>query len=107
MEPIYVDKILFQKMFGVALREAREAKGWTLMDVREHTGIATSRIEQIECGKTSIREATRVKLALTLDISESYLDQMLKVARIGFIDDLTKIWWNLPLAFEESSARID
>lgn len=106
MEPIYVDKILLQKMFGICVREAREARGLSLNQLRDMTGIAPSRLEQIEGGGTVVREGTRKKLRGALEISEDYWEQLVRVARISFIDELTKIWWSETPLSEEIIDRI-
>ena len=96
MEPIYVDKILLQRMLGICVREARELRGLSLGQVRDKTGIALARLDQIESGQAVVRAVTRGKLMEALGISEDYWERLVKVARISFIDDLTKIWWSEP-----------
>lgn len=86
MELHYIDRTLFQRMFGVAVREARESFHLTLEQVEAQTGIPLARLDRIENGRVWIRSKTRSDLVQALKISEERIDKMVSVARLGFID---------------------
>lgn len=59
---------------GRRLKQAREAKKWTLQDVASRlVGIGASRISNYEQGTRLMRQKEAVKLAEVLDVSAAYL----------------------------------
>jgi len=54
--------------FGSRLKELREIKGFTQLDLEIHSGINRTEISRIERGQKNIEFLTIVKLALALDI---------------------------------------
>jgi transcriptional regulator with XRE-family HTH domain len=54
--------------FGNRLKQLREAKGYTQLDMEIHSGISRTEISRIENGLKNIEFATIVKLAIALDI---------------------------------------
>jgi transcriptional regulator with XRE-family HTH domain len=106
MEPVYIDKALFQTMFGICVQEARESRGLTLADLHLVTGIPSGRLRQIESGQSWVREKTRHKLMYALEITEAHEECLLNVARISFIDELTRMWW-APAEHAEEPSEIN
>ena len=89
MELHYIDKSLFQRMFGVAVREARESYQWSLAQLEALTGINSARLAKIESGQVWVRNATRDSLIAKLEIGEERLEKMIAVARLGYLDLFT------------------
>lgn len=59
---------------GRRLRQAREAKGWTLQQLASRLkGMGASRISNYEQGTRLMRQEEAVKLAEVLDVSAAYL----------------------------------
>jgi transcriptional regulator with XRE-family HTH domain len=54
--------------FGVNVRKARLARGWTQEDLAEATGLAPVQISRIERGKREVRLTTFVRLVRALDL---------------------------------------
>ncbi len=63
---------------GVALRQARQAKGWSQEDLALKTGVHRNYIGGIERGERSPTVATVAKLAAELDTP---LDELFRQAR--------------------------
>ena len=53
---------------GLFLREFRTAKGWTLVDVSEKTGIPVSTLSKVETGKMSLSYEKLLRLSRGLEI---------------------------------------
>jgi transcriptional regulator with XRE-family HTH domain len=54
--------------FGTRLRELREAKGLSQLDLELESGINRTEISRIENGQKNIEFATMVKLAIALEV---------------------------------------
>lgn len=65
MEKRYKTEIV---AFGNRLKQLREAKGYTQLDMEIQSGISRTEISRIENGLKNIEFATIVKLAIALDI---------------------------------------
>lgn len=61
------------KQFGSILRQIRNEKGLTLLELEVRTGINEGDISKIENGKKNLAFTTLVKLAVGLEISLSKL----------------------------------
>lgn len=61
------------KQFGAILRQIRNEKGLTLLELEVRTGINEGDISKIENGKKNLAFTTLVKLAVGLEISVSKL----------------------------------
>jgi len=59
--------------FGVNVRKARLAHGWTQEDLAERTGLASVQVSRIERGKREVRLTTLVRLVRALDVSPAEL----------------------------------
>ena len=57
--------------FGLKLKEFRELKGWTQLDLEVACGMNRTEISKIENGLKNIEFFTIVKLAVALDINVS------------------------------------
>ena len=66
MEKRYEQEI---KAFGKRLRELREAKNLSQLDLEIQSGINRTEISRIENGQKNIEFATIVKLAIALDVN--------------------------------------
>jgi transcriptional regulator with XRE-family HTH domain len=60
------------KFKGEKLRDLRDLKGLTMLDLEEITGISQSTISDIENGKKNPRAATVERLCKALDVGEHY-----------------------------------
>ena len=65
-------KTLTQYQIGKMIREAREAKGWTIYCVAAESGIHEAAIWRIERGGNSIRVDTLQKLCTALDLEITF-----------------------------------
>lgn len=65
-------KINTQYQIGKMIREAREAKGWTVYGVAAESGIHEAAIWRIERGVNSIRVDTLQKLCEALDLEVTF-----------------------------------
>ena len=61
------------KQFGVNVRKARTAQGWTQEDLAHETGLAVVQISRIERGAREIRLTTLLKLLTALKIGPAEL----------------------------------
>lgn len=68
---------------GAQLRQAREKKGLTLVELGKISGVSYTHISEIERGKTSPSLKTLDKLADALEISTSYFLQMETAFSLG------------------------
>ena len=59
--------------FGIALRQSREARGWSQEQLAEHSNLNRSYVGEIERGRAIASLATVEKLALALGVSPSAL----------------------------------
>lgn len=65
-------KTITQYQIGKMIREAREAKGWTIYSVAAESGIHEAAIWRIERGVNSIRVDTLQKLCTALDLEVTF-----------------------------------
>lgn len=56
------------ELFGGALREAREAKGWTQRELAQRSGATQANISKIETGQVDLQLSTLLELARFLDL---------------------------------------
>lgn len=61
------------KEFGVNVRAARKARGWTQEDLADASGLATVQVSRIERGVREIRLTTLLRLLTALDTSPGKL----------------------------------
>jgi len=61
-----VEEVLRQ--FGVNVRQARLARGWTQEDLSQATDLAVVQVSRIERGKREIRLTTLLRLLSALDV---------------------------------------
>lgn len=61
------------KRFGVNVRAAREAKGWTQEDLADASGLATVQVSRVERGVREIRLTTLLRLVAALEIKPNRL----------------------------------
>jgi transcriptional regulator with XRE-family HTH domain len=61
------------KQFGVNVRAARKAKGWTQEDLAFESGLAAVQVSRIERGVREIRLTTLLRLLAALDTSPDLL----------------------------------
>ena len=53
---------------GAAIRKLRMAKGWTLAQLSEHSGIALATLSRIELGQTAVNYDKLMRLCQALDV---------------------------------------
>lgn len=92
----HVDRELFNKMFGVYVRETRLESGLQISQLQKATNISRRQIKMIEEGAVSPRTKTLEVLCATLNLNPEKIDRIVQVARIAFIDELTKLAWSHP-----------
>ncbi|HET6506029.1 MAG TPA: helix-turn-helix transcriptional regulator [Baekduia sp.] len=56
------------RQFGVNVRQARLARGWTQEDLSQATDLAVVQVSRIERGKREIRLTTLLRLLSALDV---------------------------------------
>ena len=56
------------------IRELRQAKGWTQVELSRRSGVVQSVISDVECGKRNAGVYTMLKIAKTLEVT---LDEIL------------------------------
>jgi transcriptional regulator with XRE-family HTH domain len=61
------------KQFGVNVRAARKAKGWTQEDLAFESGLAAVQVSRIERGVREVRLTTLVRLITALETSPGKL----------------------------------
>ena len=98
----YIDRPLFQRLFGVAVREARESYAWSIAELHARSGVSVARLRRIEVGKVWVGQKAREALNSTLNIEENRLEQMVGAARIGYLDQLNQMF-NLESFLEPNS----
>jgi transcriptional regulator with XRE-family HTH domain len=59
--------------FGINVRSARLARGWTQEDLAEKTGLASDQLSRIERGKREVRLTTLVRLVRALELTPTEL----------------------------------
>ena len=58
----------FQKQFGVKVKEIRERKGYSQLDISSRLDIEKTSISRIENGRVNFTLTTAIKLAKVLDV---------------------------------------
>jgi HTH-type transcriptional regulator / antitoxin HipB len=61
------------EQFGVNVREARKARGWTQEELAHEAGLAPVQVSRIERGAREIRLTTLLRLLAVLDVSPARL----------------------------------
>lgn len=59
--------------FGLRVREARLARGWTQEDLSRESGLATVQVSRIERGVREVRLTTVLRLIAALDVAPDHL----------------------------------
>lgn len=94
MDLSYADKELFRKMFGVYVRESREAKGLSPAELAKLVEIPRKKLEQIEKGSSGCQERTFCAIENQLGLQEDRMERMLQVARIRYVGDFMELLWD-------------
>jgi len=63
----------FSLKFGKRIRDLRQDRNWTQVDMSAHTGIERGHISEIECGKRIVNLLTLQTLAACFDMTMSAL----------------------------------
>jgi len=70
---------------GAALKSVRTARGWTLAEVSERTGVPTSTLSKVENGKTELTmdRLLRITVALEVNIADLFRSPAAPTAGLG------------------------
>ena len=61
------------EQFGVNVRAARIARGWTQEDLAHKTGLASVQVSRIERGKREVRLTTLMRLSVAFELTPNDL----------------------------------